>query len=56
VLYRFRHQVERADIVTRFGEVRRHSAAHVTEADECDLRHLLTPRSPAKAGVQSTTK
>jgi hypothetical protein len=25
--------------MARFDEVRRHSAAHVAEADECDFRH-----------------
>src|SRR4051812_38852714 len=51
----FRHQVERAHLVPRLGEVRRHPPAHVPQSDECDLRHL-TPRTPAKAGAQSSTK
>ena len=32
----FRDQVERADLMARLGEVRRHSAAHMAQADECD--------------------
>ena len=37
VLHRFGEQVEGADLMPRLGEVRRHPAAHVAEADECDL-------------------
>ena len=37
LLDRFRNQVEGADLMPRLGEVRRHSAAHVAQADECDL-------------------
>jgi len=39
MLDRFRHEVEGADVMPCFGEVRRHPAAHVAEADECDTRH-----------------
>ena len=39
VLRRLLAEIESADLMPRLGEVRRHSAAHVAKADECDLRH-----------------
>ena len=36
----FGNQVERADIMPRLGEVRRHSAAHVAQANKCDPCHV----------------
>ena len=39
VLHRLGNKVERPDLVTCLGEIRRHSAAHVAETDECDTRH-----------------
>ena len=41
---RFLAQVEGAHLMTRFGEVRRHPATHVAEADECDTRHCILLR------------
>jgi len=35
----FRHEIERVNFMPRLGEVRRHSAAHMAEPDECDARH-----------------
>ena len=40
---RFLAEVERADLVPGLGEIGRHPAAHVAEADECDARHAYRP-------------
>ena len=47
LLDRFRHEVEGADLMPRLGEVRRHPAAHVAKADECDLRHATILSVPS---------
>src|SRR3954452_1613614 len=48
VLNGLRYEIERANIVPRFGEVRRHPAAHVAQADECDACHQRPFQFPGR--------
>src|SRR4029079_15953458 len=49
LFYSLQHKIECTHLMSRLGEVRRHPAAHVPQADECDLCHYSTPRDRLSA-------